>query len=34
VQWQGKSAVEATWEPLEQFKEAYPEFKLKGEIFR
>jgi hypothetical protein len=34
IQWQGKTAAEATWEPLEQFKEAYPEFKLENELFR
>jgi hypothetical protein len=22
------------WEPLEQFKEAYPDFKLEGKLFR
>jgi hypothetical protein len=34
TQWQGKTAAEATWEPLEQFKEAYPKFKLENELFR
>jgi hypothetical protein len=34
VQWQGKTACEATWELLEQFKEAYPEFQLEDELFR
>jgi hypothetical protein len=34
VQWQGKTAAEATGEPLKQFKEAYPEFKLEDELFR
>jgi hypothetical protein len=24
TQWQGKTVAEATWEPLEQFKDAYP----------
>jgi hypothetical protein len=33
VQWHGKTAAEATWEPLEQFKEVYPEFKLEDELF-
>jgi hypothetical protein len=28
VQWQGRSAAEAMWEPLEMFKQAFPEFKL------
>jgi hypothetical protein len=34
VQWQGQTAAEATWEPLEQFKEVYPEFQLEDELFR
>jgi hypothetical protein len=34
TQWQGMTAAEAIWEPLEQFKEAYPEFKLEDELFR
>jgi hypothetical protein len=34
TQWQGKTATEATWEPLEQFKDAYLEFKLEDELFR
>jgi hypothetical protein len=33
VQWQGKTAGEATWEPLEQFKEDYSEFQLEDELF-
>jgi hypothetical protein len=33
TQWQGKTVAEATWEPLEQFKDAYPEFKLEDELF-
>jgi hypothetical protein len=34
VQWQGKTVAETTWEPLEQFKEVNPEFKLQDELFR
>jgi transposase InsO family protein len=34
VQWKGKSMAEATWEPLQQFKEDYPNVKLEDELFR
>jgi hypothetical protein len=34
IQWKGKSMAEATWEPLQQFKEDYPDVKLKDELFR
>jgi hypothetical protein len=34
VRWQGKSMAEATWEPLQQFKEDYPNVKLEDELFR
>jgi hypothetical protein len=34
VQWRGRSAAEATWEPLESFKQAFPKFKLEEELFR
>jgi hypothetical protein len=34
VRWQGRSMAEATWEPLEQFKEDYPDVKLEDELFR
>jgi hypothetical protein len=33
MQLQGKTAIEATWEPLEHFKEAYSEFKFEDELF-
>jgi hypothetical protein len=33
TQWQGKTTTEATWEPLEQFEDAYPEFKLRTSYF-
>jgi hypothetical protein len=34
VRWQGRSMAEATWEPLQQFKEDYPDVKLEDELFR
>jgi hypothetical protein len=34
VQWTDCSAAEATWESLEQFKEAYPEFQLEDKLFQ
>lgn len=34
VQWVGRDASEASWEPLEQFKERYPLFHLEDELFR
>jgi hypothetical protein len=33
VHWQGRSVAEATWEPLDQFKEDYPYVKLEDELF-
>jgi hypothetical protein len=33
VQWQGKTADEATWELLEQFKEDYPDFQVEDKLF-
>jgi hypothetical protein len=33
VQWKGKSMAEATWEPLQQFKEDHPDVKLEDELF-
>jgi len=33
VQWEGRSPAEATWEPLLEFKEKYPSFKLEDELF-
>ena len=33
VQWEGRSPAEATWEPLTDFKERYPTFKLEDELF-
>jgi hypothetical protein len=34
VQWQDRSATDATWEALDQFKEDFPAFQLKDELFR
>jgi hypothetical protein len=34
VKWQGRNAAETSWEGLEQFKEAYPDFQLEDELFR
>lgn len=33
VQWEGLDASEASWRPLEEFKEEYPNFKLEDELF-
>ena len=33
VQWDGCSAADATWEPLDDFKERYPAFQLVDELF-
>jgi hypothetical protein len=33
VQWEGGTAADATWEPLPEFKERYPTFKLEDELF-
>jgi hypothetical protein len=34
VRWEGSSLAEATWEQLEPFKEAYPDFQLEDKLFR
>jgi hypothetical protein len=34
VKWQGHALTEASWEPLNQFKEDHPEFQLEDELFR
>ena len=31
VQWEGRSSAEATWEPLQEFKDRYSDFKLEDE---
>jgi len=33
VQWEGRSSAEATWEPLQEFKDLHPDFKLEDELF-
>ena len=33
VQWEGRSSAEATWEPLQEFKDRYSDFKLEDELF-
>jgi hypothetical protein len=33
VQWEGRVAAEATWEPVKDFKERYPQFQLTDELF-
>jgi hypothetical protein len=33
VRWMDRSAADATWEPLKQFKEAHPDFQLEDELF-
>ena len=33
VQWQGLPVDDATWEPLKEFKEQYPEVQLEDELF-
>jgi hypothetical protein len=34
VKWQGRTAAEASWEQLDAFKEAYPDFQLEDKLFR
>lgn len=34
VQWDGTDVGEATWEPLAQFQQSYPDYQLEDELFR
>jgi hypothetical protein len=33
IQWTGLPAVDATWEPVDAFREAHPAFQLEDELF-
>ena len=33
VQWEGRTAADATWEQLQEFKKSYPEVQLEDELF-
>jgi transcriptional regulator GlxA family with amidase domain len=33
MKWQGLPADEATWEPLQHFKDLYPDVQLEDELF-
>jgi hypothetical protein len=33
VQWMGQTTADATWEKVPEFKDAYPSFQLKDELF-
>jgi hypothetical protein len=33
VKWAGQAAANATWEQVSEFKEAFPSFQLKDELF-
>ena len=33
VQWEGRNTTDATWEPLREFKDCHPDFKLEDELF-
>ena len=33
VQWQGLPSDESTWEPLQDFKDRYPDVQLEDELF-
>lgn len=34
VKWEGRSAADATWEQLNWFREAYPDYQLEDELFQ
>uniref|UniRef100_A0A0A9DJQ9 Chromo domain-containing protein n=1 Tax=Arundo donax TaxID=35708 RepID=A0A0A9DJQ9_ARUDO len=33
VQWAGLDTDNATWEPVEQFRQSYPDYQLEDELF-
>ncbi|CAN6272396.1 unnamed protein product [Urochloa humidicola] len=33
VHWAGMEEADATWEPLETFKQSYPDYQLEDELF-
>ena len=33
IQWAGLPEADATWEPVEEFRAAYPDFQLADELF-
>ena len=33
IQWQGLPEEDATWEPLEEFRQHFPDFQLEDELF-
>jgi hypothetical protein len=34
IQWHGLPAEDATWEPLQEFREQFPDFQLEDELFQ
>ena len=33
IKWEGLSAADATWEPVTDFRAAFPDFQLEDELF-